>query len=227
MKRAGLSRLADVVKARWLPLHGAVGVVVTFAVAVWSNTGDWTHERITFVESGPDTWVVRHGWNGVSDRITAVYLPPLNAADMRARVPVGVVTTGLDERTPRVWERYPDQLVNVERDLYAEYESIGWPARCLEMERVKCLRTRLVRSERGVLSVRGMTIPAAPLYGGIAVNGLVFTAGSWLLHLGGAAVGRAWRRNYARMTQSCHGCGYDRKWIAAGSRCPECGAGPP
>jgi predicted Zn-ribbon and HTH transcriptional regulator len=53
----------------------------------------------------------------------------------------------------------------------------------------------------------------------------------WIPFIGAAAMAaRAWRadaRAWRILSEGlCRQCGYDRKGIAAASRCPECGAAP-
>jgi len=66
-------------------------------------------------------------------------------------------------------------------------------------------------------------LPLRPIWTGLAIN-TVFYAALWLIPFGGVGIVRRWRR---RRRGQCTGCAYDRKGIAPGQPCPECGLTPP
>lgn len=73
--------------------------------------------------------------------------------------------------------------------------------------------------ERGGTAVG--EIPFLPMWAGLAGNAAVF-AGVWLVPLVGIGVVR---RRLRKRGGRCVGCGYDRRGLAAGAACPECGRG--
>lgn len=61
-------------------------------------------------------------------------------------------------------------------------------------------------------------LPYRPLWLGFAVNTVLYSA-LWMPALCAGVIRRAWRLRHGR----CLACGYDRRGLAAGARCPECG----
>lgn len=102
----------------------------------------------------------------------------------------------------------------------------GWPWRCLRAE-TKYLASIGWTTPQYVLPLptwpnarRGAVIsdlPLQPMWGGLAINTLVFAIGLWLVFGAPGAIRRSWRRRKGQ----CAACGYP---IGVNRVCTECGA---
>lgn len=111
----------------------------------------------------------------------------------------------------------------------------GWPMRalvceCDEPTQDPVSKLAVYPASRGGLTLPchvvkdGATIflprglPYRPLWVGFAVNTMLYSA-LWALPVCAGPIRRAWRLRQGR----CIVCNYDRRGLAAGARCPECG----
>jgi hypothetical protein len=107
----------------------------------------------------------------------------------------------------------------------------GWPLACVwEAESVDGMNNALTRWPWNGFSYGGVRIssslpnghflPLLPVWPGLAVDTVVFAA-AWF---GAIMLAGRVRRMRRRSRGLCDACGYDRRGIADGAACPECGA---
>ncbi len=131
-----------------------------------------------------------------------------------------------------------------ERDLKSMEHYTGWPLLCFAMRRLEVAEigfgsyprspTFRTLDSAGIMQVKQewlpqgwrQEIPTRIVWPGLVTNTVFFATCCWLLTFGPVRLHRrtrAWRRSRAGL---CLDCGYDRRGLAADSRCPECGAAP-
>lgn len=152
--------------------------------------------------------------------------PPLEKGWDHPRPLPGWARRGLEDRNIRQCGRFAS----------------GWPLRCLvaSMESVYDEKTARRRWTHWGYITLGKTarragwngdlafddkLPVRPLWGGLAVNALVFAVVGWLVTTGLSAVPRMVRRAL-RGKKQCRRCGYDLRGVPGVDgvvTCPECG----
>jgi hypothetical protein len=117
---------------------------------------------------------------------------------------------------------------------YAEDFAVGWPAYGMHAR-------RFIMGDNSRMKATGIPLPSgrwwvwpytigpcapslplAPLWPGFALDTVFYAAIAWGLYQLPLAI----RRRRRRHSDSCVKCGYDRRGLAVGAACPECGRPP-
>jgi hypothetical protein len=227
VRRGWAGRVFRLVRARWLPVHLVLGAVIALVFAWIVGLQAPAEKTGTIFQQEQDAWLVLSTSDRWRDYVFVTRVSPSSVDEHYARLIEYTMSKQIPPNTPRIWEEYESLSQSARSELYGSVDRAGWPMRCVERELVMLRRTKQTILDRGTLRLATIHFPIAPVFPGAVVNVLFFATVIWWLHAGVNAVEREWRRNYARLSGTCHVCGYQRKGLADGAVCPECGAGPP
>ncbi|MFM9958667.1 MAG: hypothetical protein ACKVZJ_11365 [Phycisphaerales bacterium] len=183
-------------------------------------------------------WAASYWYQG----LTPPTVKEMNAPLSTLGIPLGVPLPDRSHRTEYpfsthwqiMWDGLPGNA-NVEqirnRPIVAYLTHWGWPMRSLQIQTMRKMceygRTTvpLVPSHfpewRTGVDIGSKRYPLFPVWPGFAINTLFYAAIVASICLGLTRL-RAARRNRAGR---CPACGYDRRGLADGTPCPECGQG--
>jgi hypothetical protein len=103
----------------------------------------------------------------------------------------------------------------------------GWPFAALGGGRAEHMgpgyTTVRVRNDH-VLKLGEHEVPTRPLWPGLLANTAIFGVVAWTVHAAATPIVRRVRARLRPGPGMCARCRYDRRGLAAGAACPECGA---